>query len=225
MFGDIHGGIDISKLNTRNFPEQKHLTRDDYVIILGDFGLIWDESEEILYWRRWLENKPFTVLFIDGNHENFDLLNQYPVVDYLGGKAHKISENIYHLMRGEIFTIDGNKYFCMGGAESIDKENRQEHISWWKEEIPSYAEMKHGMDNLEKHGWEVDYILTHCYTNYFEYSLFNQCLNNALTKYFDTINWLVTYKHWYFGHYHIDRAFDKYTCLYLDKVKIEPKES
>ena len=109
------------------------------------------------------------MLFLDGNHENFDLLNQYPVVDYLGGKAHKISENIYHLMRGEIFTIDGNKYFCMGGAESTDKEGRQEHISWWKEEIPSYAEMKHGMDNLEKHNWEVDYILTHCYTNYFEY--------------------------------------------------------
>ena len=139
LFGDIHGGIDISKLNTKNFPEQKHLTRDDYVIILGDFGLVWDESKEILYWLRWLGNKPFTVLFIDGNHENFDLLNQYPVVDYLGGKAHKVSENIYHLMRGEIFTTDGNKYFCMGGAESVDKENRQDHIFITKEEAKTFS--------------------------------------------------------------------------------------
>lgn len=186
--------------------------------------MTWDESKETLYWRRWLENKPFTVLFIDGNHENFDLLNQYPIVDYLGGKTHKISENMYHLMRGEIFTIDGNKYFCMGGAESIDKTPEKENILWWKEEIPNHTEMNNGINNLKKHNWEVDYILTHCFTCSFEYSLFNQCLNNSLTNYFEIVDWTTTYKHWYFGHYHIDRAFDKYTCLYLDKVKIEPKE-
>lgn len=77
--GDLHGHIDISKLNTKNFPEQKYLTKKDYVIICGDFGLIWDNSKQELYWRKWLENKNFITLFCDGNHSNFDLLNQYPV--------------------------------------------------------------------------------------------------------------------------------------------------
>lgn len=33
--GDCHG--DYRKFNITNFPEQKDLTRDDYVIVTGDF--------------------------------------------------------------------------------------------------------------------------------------------------------------------------------------------
>jgi hypothetical protein len=40
--GDTHGMIDWEKLNTTEFPEQKSLTRDDYVIVVGDFGGVWD---------------------------------------------------------------------------------------------------------------------------------------------------------------------------------------
>lgn len=66
--GDIHG--DPSKLSSDIFPEQKEMTKDDYVIICGDFGLIWEqkESKTEKYWLDWLEEKPFTTLFVDGNH-------------------------------------------------------------------------------------------------------------------------------------------------------------
>jgi hypothetical protein len=73
--------MDISKLNSKNFPEQKTLTGDDYVMICGDFGGVWDGGREEMYWRRWLDNKKFTTLFVDGNHENFDLLDTFEVVD------------------------------------------------------------------------------------------------------------------------------------------------
>ena len=73
--GDIHGNIDISKLNTKYFSDQKNLTKRDYLIICGDFGLIWNNSKEELCWRKWLNNKIFTVLFCDGNHESHILLN------------------------------------------------------------------------------------------------------------------------------------------------------
>ena len=42
--GDIHAEPD--RFNTENFPEQKELTRDDYMIICGDFGLVWAEDKE-----------------------------------------------------------------------------------------------------------------------------------------------------------------------------------
>lgn len=74
--GDTHG--DYTRFNTANFPEQKAMTKLDYVIICGDFG-IWNESNEEKYWLNWLQDKPFTTLFVDGNHENYDLLNSYPV--------------------------------------------------------------------------------------------------------------------------------------------------
>ena len=41
--GDIHG--DPTRFSKDAFPEQKEMTKDDYVIILGDFGLIWNEKK------------------------------------------------------------------------------------------------------------------------------------------------------------------------------------
>ena len=93
--GDCHG--EFHKLSNKNFPQSKNLTKEDYVIICGDFGNIWDliPSSTEKYWYNWLCEKPYTILFIDGNHENFDRLNNdYPEIDFLGGRAHKISNNI-----------------------------------------------------------------------------------------------------------------------------------
>ena len=106
LTGDTHLPLDIEKLNTTSFPEQKKMTRDDYVIVLGDFGLLWHEDKEYLWWKRWLEGKNFTLLWIDGNHENHEWIDSLPVSEWHGGKVHFISPNIIHLMRGQIFTIE-----------------------------------------------------------------------------------------------------------------------
>ena len=76
--GDTHIPIDIHKLSVTNFPEQKEMTKDDVVLICGDFGGVWNNGKEELYWRRWLDDKNFTTVFVDGNHENHDLLATFP---------------------------------------------------------------------------------------------------------------------------------------------------
>ena len=86
------------------------MSKDDYVIILGDFG-IWRDSPQQRWYLNWLEEKHFTTLFIDGNHENYDILDSYPVEEWHGGKVHFIKLSIIHLMRGQVFDIDGLK-FC-----------------------------------------------------------------------------------------------------------------
>lgn len=119
--GDIHG--DPRRLNAECFPEQMEMTREDFVIILGDFGLVWNHSEtkQEKYWLDWLNSKPFTTLFIDGNHENHQRLNTaFEEIDFHRGKAHKIRENVYHLMRGYVFELCGKKIFAFGGASSHD---------------------------------------------------------------------------------------------------------
>lgn len=117
--GDCHA--DWTKFSTENFPEQKDMTRDDFVIVCGDFG-IWHDNNTEQWWLKWLEEKNFTLLFVDGNHENFDRLysDEFEIVDFHGGKAHKIRENVYHLMRGYVFEICGKKFFAFGGASSHD---------------------------------------------------------------------------------------------------------
>ena len=106
--GDTHA--EFSRFNMESFPEQKEMTKEDYVIICGDFGGIWDyrgESRHDKYWLDWLEARNFTLLFVDGNHENFDRLYEYPVKDWNGGKIHEIRPHVLHLMRGQVFAIRG----------------------------------------------------------------------------------------------------------------------
>ena len=187
--GDCHG--DWKRFSMDSFPEQQGMTRDDFVIVCGDFGL-WNNDKTEKWWLKWLAEKNFTVLFVDGNHENFDRLygDEFDIVDFYGGKAHKIQDNLYHLMRGYIFNICEKKIFAFGGAQSHDikdgimrAENfpnkkalmaaynsrtkrgemlRIDHISWWQQEIPSKEEMDFGLRNLVKNKNKVDYIISHC---------------------------------------------------------------
>ncbi|NFK78287.1 metallophosphatase [Clostridium botulinum] len=221
--GDTHFPNDIGKLSELKFPHCKNLTKDDYVIICGDFGAIWDNSKEELYWREWLQNKPWTTLFVDGNHENFDLLNSYKVEEWHGGKIHKINDSIYHLMREQVFTINGLKFFVMGGAASTDHQNRIKNITWWKEEIPNQIEMNEGLDNLEKHNNEVDYILTHTCSSSVLKGItkilgFQPKPEDAVNKHIETIEERIKFKHWYFGHYHEDIEIDEKHTLIFEKI-------
>lgn len=226
--GDTHIPIDISKLSSQKFPIGKELTRDDIVIICGDFGGVWDGSCEEIYWLHWLDTKNFTTYFVDGNHENHTMLNEFPEIELKGGKAHKIKENIYHLKRGQVFTIEEKKFFTMGGASSHDKNSRKEGVSWWAEELPNDDEYAEADINLEKHNWSVDYVISHCVSN----RILDRLNENTsgtyetdrLTDYFDVLEDKLDFKHWYFGHYHIDREVDeKHRVLYEDVIQIDLK--
>ena len=147
--GDTHGEHDFFKLWFFAL-HNKDLTKDDYVIIAGDFGGLWEEKTLQKDLDRFSE-LPFTVLFVDGNHENFDLINAYPVVQWKGGKVRKIRDDILHLTRGQVFEIDGKKIFTFGGGTSVDKWMRQEGVSWWKQELPTYDDQEEGYKNLFGH--------------------------------------------------------------------------
>ena len=220
--GDTHIPIDVSKLNATNFPQQKEMTKDDHLIICGDFGAIWDGGKEDFFWQNWLDTRNFTTLFVDGNHENFPMLYEYPLIDYKGGKVHKIKDSVYHLMRGEVFTIEDKKFFAMGGASSHDKEFRKSGVSWWPEELPSEKEYKNATDNLDANNREVDYIITHCAPISIQARLAPDYAVDGLINFFEYIYESdIKYTKWYFGHYHDDVDIDdKHTCLYYDIRRI-----
>ena len=241
--GDIHGNP-FQRLNVENFPEGKTFTKEDYVIILGDFGLVWDDSAMEHSCLDWLENKPWTTLFIDGNHENYDLLNKFPIKEWGGGRVQKIRSSVIHLLRGEVYDIGGYKFLAMGGARSHDiqdgvlevgdprikiwkKDNfklfRINHISWWEEEIPNEEERKNALKNLAENNYKVDYILTH------EAPSSDVVLMDHLLYHPDEYSkWLemeirqkVKYKKWFFGHYHLNLDVnEKETCLFERRIRI-----
>lgn len=220
--GDTHMPIDIHKLSTRCFPAQKSLTPDDYVIICGDFGGIWDDSAEERYWLKWLTQKNFTTLFLDGNHENFDRLAGFPEVDFCGGRAHRISGKLLHLMRGQLYTMDGLRLFTLGGASSHDKAFRTEGKNWWPAELPAPAELDAALRTLDAAGWQVDYVLTHCAPTGVQRQLFPHYAPDELTDFLDMVDARLSFRKWYFGHYHIDAAPDcRHRALFQDVIPLD----
>ena len=221
--GDLHGSLDIHKLSNSNFKTIDNISRSDYLIICGDFGLIWDNSKEDKYWLKWLDEKPWTTLWIDGNHENFDMLKEYPEENWHGGRIQKITENIFHLCRGYVFEIEGRKIFSFGGAESHDKEYRKLGRSIWKEELPSEKEIELGRKSLNAVDWNVDIVITHSLSNHIQSHLFKgmNYSYNLLTDFFDELDSKLNYNMWFSGHYHLDKQYDmKHFLIYLNIIKL-----
>ena len=220
LTGDIHGTHSFKKLSTRKWKESKGLGGDDYLIILGDFGVIWDrvESREEIYLKKWFDNKKFTSLFLDGNHENHQRLLQLEESSFLGGKVGIVSNSIFHLKRGEIYTIGDKKILTIGGAKSHDKESRIENLSWWKEEEISEEQKANTIRNLEKHQYCVDYIFAHTLPDSIAQNVgfkFSKKRNDcSVSKFLDNIIKSVTFKEFYCGHWHEEIDNGKYHVLY-----------
>ena len=233
--GDTHADFNM-RLSKKYFPADKN----DYLIICGDFGGVWDDSNSERYWLKWLSEKPFTTLFISGNHENFDMLAEFPISEWNGGKVQYIRDNVIHLMRGQVFEIEGSRFFTMGGASSHDIRDgildmddpyfkaklaalrnrmalfRINHLSWWKEELPSDEEYQEAERNLNKYDRKVDYIITHCApTSISDIIGRGLYMSDRLTDYLETVYQSCSFKHWFFGHYHENKIIgEKFILLY-----------
>ena len=222
------------------------MTKDDYIIICGDFGGVWTFEEESIREKElldWLDNKNFTTLFVDGNHENYTRLYNYPIEEWKGGKVHKIRDSVLHLMRGEIFDIDNKRIFAFGGARShdiqdgilnLDEEEkiyeyrkrgayfRIRDFSWWDLELPTNQEMENGIENLEKINYKVDYIISYCCPTSIQALINPIYKRDILTDYLQQISEKCTFKRWYFGHYHdYKQVNSQFTLLYEDIVPLE----
>lgn len=226
--GDIHG--DPFRFSHKNWPEGKELTKDDYVIVLGDFGMIWmnEPDKDEIYKLQWLSDKSWTTLFLDGNHENHLRLNKFPEVEMFGDRVGKITDSIFHLKRGRVYNICGKKFFCMGGAKSVDKIYRREFISWWTEEEPNWLELELGLENLSKHNNCVDFILGHTSSISVIKRLGEICKfdfspkSESLNAYFEKICSFVSFRKMFFGHFHADENIDGvFHCLFEDIIEIE----
>lgn len=222
--GDIHGTLDVQKVVKFFAGREDEFSKEDYLIICGDVGVCGFMASDEVQTRKILRDLPVTTLFVDGNHENFEQLNSYAVDEWNGGKVHFIESDIIHLMRGQVYDIEGTTFFTFGGAYSIDKAYRTEGISWFPEEMPSRKEYEEGWQNLEKADYQVDYILSHsaprevaAAMGYGEMSDDEIELRQFLQRVADNTDFTA----WYFGHFHDDTEIEEmFFCLYDEVVEL-----
>lgn len=226
LTGDIHG--DIRRL-LRIDDEQ--MTKEDIIIVLGDFGVVWEEnSNRTLTLLELLSEKNFTTAFVDGNHENFKEIKKLESIVYWnGGYVGVLPFGIIHLLRGEIYNLGGKRIGVCGGANSVDKAWRKENSSWWAEEEISEDDVKNFEANLNNGDYrknKIDIMLSHdAPANIIPVVKFYSGINDGAIsnsqKQLDKIDQMADISKWYFGHWHIDTVInEKFTCLYKSIIKI-----
>lgn len=183
---------------------KKEVTKNDFVIICGDLvesGIRKKKAKKRLY--------------------------DYPVEEWHGGKAHKIRLSVIHLMRGQVFDIDG------GILEPDDPDFKKKkkkldrgwrpyrinHVSWWKQELPSVEEMEEGRKNLATHDNKVDFIVTHCCSSSTQILLGGSMYKPDIeTTYLEEIRQTTSFKKWFFGHYHNNRNVNAEEILLYEQI-------
>ena len=211
IIGDTHRDPrTFADILIQYMDEEDSLTKEDYVIVCGDFGFIWGADKvSDDYWLDWIDRLPWTTLFIAGNHENYTLINSYPIAEWHGGRVHKIRNSVFHLMTGEVFDIGEKKFFCFGGGLSVDKAYRTPYKSWWPEEAPSMEEYNTAVKNLKAINWQPDYIITHVMPDAYVKEFYGSRYRPGDKAAYMCNDWLYQcygYTKWFCGHYHCDIA-------------------
>ena len=215
--GDIHA--DIRRLKGR---AAKQLKKGDILLVCGDFGFLWDGSPKELRLLDWLGKRPYQILFVEGTHDNIDLLSGYPEETLYGGQVRRVSGNCCQLLRGECYEIEGKRVFALGGGESTDMDIRVEGETWWSRELPSAEELAHARETLASLNQQVDYIITHSVAPTVNKFLDREQMQiNLLLAFLNEISETVQFKRWYFGSCHLDQANPpKYCAVYQEILPV-----
>jgi hypothetical protein len=140
FMGDAHGNLEFV-VASAELMKRHGVTA---LVVLGDFGFLWRSrdrnSRELGRLSAHLVEHEQTLFFVDGNHENFDLLQALPL--NLDGSA-QVAPAITYLPRGYRTKLSSDRSLAvLGGANSIDREYRVDGVSWWQQESITSADLE-----------------------------------------------------------------------------------
>lgn len=220
--GDIHG----RKQEIVELCERYALAEDDIVVILGDVGANYYESERDNRLKRALSRLKPTIFCIHGNHEIRPAnIPGYQTKEWNGGIVWYEEQypNLLFAKDGEIFTLDGLTHLVIGGAYSVDKYYRlMRDCGWWPDEQPS-AEIKAYVEQ-QIQGRHFDVILSHtCPFKYEPVEVFlpmidQKTVDTSTEEWLDRIEETAQYDAWLCGHWHINKRIDKLQFLFHDVI-------
>lgn len=127
LAGDFHGEAGWA----RHVVKAAGRAGSNVVVQVGDFG-VWDDSggrhflDEV---NRWCQITGVPVLFVDGNHEDHEFLDRFPVDAATGLRV--VRPWVVHAPRGHRWTWRGVSWLALGGATSLDRARRTEGFDWF----------------------------------------------------------------------------------------------
>ena len=172
------------------------IKKEDYVILLGNIGYPHEETV------KYLTTFPFTILFIEGLSDNTNELYKLEEIDWNGGKVHKIADNVLHLIRCNLFTIEGKTIFAIGGDVTYNRDMLRRDIDYYIKECPSVDELDEAVKVLTTAAYKVNYILSTIPDSKTMLQFDSDLHPNDLSNWMFDMSNKVIYDRWYFGQHH-----------------------
>lgn len=218
--GDTHGRFE----RVEAFCMQFQTSRNDILIILGDAGINFNGVKYDSWKKQLLESLPITIFAIHGNHEQRPyMIKSYKEKLWRGGTVYYEEEypSLLFAKDGEIFNFNGKQTIVIGGAYSIDKEIRLAYkLGWWEDEQPSEEIKKYVEQQLKKHNWTTDVVLSHTVPLKYEpvevfiSDIDQSMVDKSTEEWLDCIEEKLSYQKWYCGHYHTEKKIDKLEIMF-----------
>lgn len=228
MTGDTHGDFDF----LAGWCRDNETTYEDILIILGDAGINYygPTQKKELALKDMIKDCPITLLCVRGNHE--DRPEDRPELGLgdvgIGDEVYLDIRypNIWYAQDGGEYNIIGKKILTIGGAYSVDKFYRiSRGWKWVANEMLNSDERANILDKI--YDKEYDIVCTHtCPIDWEPVDLFlsgidQNSVPKDMERFLSDVKRYITYKKWYFGHYHADREqWDNSRLMFKDIIEI-----
>lgn len=223
----------------RNFSRFKdfiiqHPVEQIGMIILGDAGININRETDDFYFKRALAKKYPNITFylVRGNHEERpnNVTGMCAMYDqYVDGSVYLEPKfpHIKYFIDGGVYRINHLKTLVIGGAYSVDKFYRLErNLPWFASEQLTAEEQTYIAARTKQEKFDI--VLTHtCPITWEPTDLFlpminQQQVDKTMENFLQEIKENISWKYWFFGHYHEDRMERPYVRMfYRDIVSLD----
>ena len=184
----------------------------------------------------YIKKLPYPVFFIDGNHEDYDVLKRLPKISdsenellfqksgcsLTAENTMKASDGIYYLKRGSVCKIDGFSMLLIGGSTTGPGYKKNHPDIWQKDEDLSKEDEKRILKSLQENDHTFDLIFTHTVPECMVKAWFPDKDLSVTNKILEHVWQSVSYQYWLFGHFHDDEDYpERMHCLYNDVMLLE----
>ncbi|MEG0541382.1 MAG: metallophosphoesterase [Angelakisella sp.] len=212
LTGDLHG--DKKRFRARKL---RKLKKGDTLIICGDFGFIWDGSKRENRLLQRIGRLRYHVLFVEGAHDNMELLEAYPVELWNGGRTHAISGNLRHLIRGERFTLEGVSILAMGGG--LRPDDLQADDEQLRRALPLQEDIVAICSRMQEYDWQADLVISHQAPTNIDGCITQRiCDVSLLTTMLDLVQQKSKFRLWCFGCYHQNKPVPPFYRALYDEI-------
>lgn len=158
--GDIHG--EFEKLVYQCCV--RHKMRDTLIIVAGDcgFGFKYPAYDIDFYYSRTMDriiDANNYLAYVRGNHDN---------PWYFDGE-HVGYERFRAVPDYSVLTACGHQILCVGGAVSIDRDQRTAGKDWWEDEKPVFMPEK--LSAICRERYCIDTVVTHTAPSFCEFTM------------------------------------------------------